>query len=218
MHYLGAYLAALALLAAAPAAGAGSPGKRPLQCPHARPVTLVADSQASVYRTMGKIVSGCEVSGSASIEGRVGRRRAVVLGAAPFGTTGLVGGVDLVALSGTVAAYETYFEEFAPISVSRRVVVRDLRTGRVLHSASVESPEPAEANVQTTAIVVKADGAVAWIVETPKSAAEFQLHALDSSGSRLVASGSDIAPGSLALAGNTLYWTQGARAMSTTLN
>ena len=42
----------------------------------------------------------------------------------------------------------------------------------------------------------------------------YDLYALDSSGERLLASGTELAPSSLALAGSTLYWTQGGRPFS----
>jgi hypothetical protein len=45
-----------------------------------------------------------------------------------------------------------------------------------------------------------------------------EVHAVDTTGSRLLASGTDIGSKSLALAGSTLYWTQGDTPMSTTLN
>ena len=68
------------------------------------------------------------------------------------------------------------------------------------------------------AIVVKSDGAVAWIVRTDPEEGMYQVHALDQTGSRVLSTGSDIAPSSLALAGSTLYWTQGGEPHSATLN
>jgi hypothetical protein len=70
----------------------------------------------------------------------------------------------------------------------------------------------------TAAIVVKSDGAVAWIVETRQEEGTYEVHAVDKAGSRLLASGADIDPSSLALAGSTLYWTQGGKPMSASLN
>jgi len=37
-------------------------------------------------------------------------------------------------------------------------------------------------------------------------------------GTRLLASGFDVSPSSLALAGSTIYWTQGGKPESSTLN
>jgi hypothetical protein len=46
----------------------------------------------------------------------------------------------------------------------------------------------------------------------------YQVHAADTTGSRLLASGANIDPTSLALAGRTIYWMQGGRSFSATLN
>jgi hypothetical protein len=70
----------------------------------------------------------------------------------------------------------------------------------------------------TYSIVVKSDGAVAWIVASGVARGGNQVRVVDRSGSRVVASGTDVDPQSLALAGSTLYWTQGSKPFSTTLN
>jgi hypothetical protein len=46
----------------------------------------------------------------------------------------------------------------------------------------------------------------------------YEVHTADQSGSHLLAVGSDIAPNSLALAGSTIYWTQGDKPTSAALN
>src|SRR4029077_17139210 len=90
------------------------------------------------------------------------------------------------------------------------------------------------------ALVLKSDGSVAWIADdymrsiTPGGTGPpyFDVYAVDRSGTRLLASGTDVDPSSLALsvggnnigmssrsvAGSTLYWTQGGKPFSTTLN
>lgn len=73
------------------------------------------------------------------------------------------------------------------------MVVRDLRTGKVLHRESTGTPSASSKDIgvgATVAIVVKSDGAVAWINVDELS---YQAHAVDKTGSRLLASGSDIA-------------------------
>jgi hypothetical protein len=70
----------------------------------------------------------------------------------------------------------------------------------------------------TTSIAVKSDGSVAWIVNPNEASGHYQVHAADTAGSRMLASGADIDPTSLALAGSTLYWTQGGRPQSALLN
>ena len=71
-------------------------------------------------------------------------------------------------------------------------------------------------------MVVKSDGAVAWIAENeigpPHGPPEYEVNAVDKTGNRTLAAGTDIAPSSLALAGSTLYWTQGGKPMSAPLN
>jgi hypothetical protein len=101
------------------------------------------------------------------------------------------------------------------------VLVRDLRSGHVIRrlpTGILKTPGDVGGG-RTTEIVVKSDGAVAWIVEAeaaePK---EYEVRAVDKGGSRVLARGRDVGPGSLALGGSTLYWTQGGRPSSTTLN
>jgi hypothetical protein len=111
------------------------------------------------------------------------------------------------------------------------MTVRDLSNGKVVHTVPTGTPvHPAPPRVEggltrsnvgigpATAIVVKNDGAVAWIVSTPKEDGYYQVHAVDKMGSRVLATGPEIEPHSLALAGSTLYWTQGGKPMSATLN
>jgi hypothetical protein len=104
------------------------------------------------------------------------------------------------------------------------VLVRDLWTGRVIHRLPTgvpKSPRPGLVGAgSTTIIVVKTDGAVAWIAEKPGvgKGTEYQVHAVDKMGSRLLASGEDVDGSSLALAGSTLYWTQGGKPFSAPLS
>ncbi|HEY3760059.1 MAG TPA: hypothetical protein VGL37_09870 [Solirubrobacteraceae bacterium] len=101
------------------------------------------------------------------------------------------------------------------------VVVRNLRTGRVIRevpTGTLSTPKPGWVGIgPTTGIVLKSDGAVAWIAETgfPMN---YEVHAVDNNGSRVLATGSDIDPSSLALADETIYWTAGSTAMSAPLN
>jgi hypothetical protein len=153
-------------------------------------------------------------------------------------------------LAGSIVAYEEFFttatrytREGEAVTSSWRVIVRDLRTGRVLHSVPTGTPlkpEPRYVGVgDIAALVLKSDGAVAWIAEdyersaTPRGtgAPYFDVYAVDSTGTRLLASGTDVDPSSLALsvgathlgdyphtiAGSTLYWTQGGQSFSATL-
>jgi hypothetical protein len=69
--------------------------------------------------------------------------------------------------------------------------------------------------------VLRGDGTMAWIVELRDSPAASPRYELRSSGSgassSVLAQGVDIAPGSLALAGSTLYWTQAGAPQSAPL-
>jgi hypothetical protein len=128
-------------------------------------------------------------------------------------------GTEHLTLDGSIVAYEESSSAAGPPGLERStwlVVVRDLRTGRLLHKVPTGTASPARPGVvghgQVTEIVVEKDGAVAWIVDTVQPAATYQVHALDASGERVLAVGSDIEPLSLALVGKTLYWTQGGKA------
>jgi len=141
MRRSGIYVAVALLMILASAAGsdASSEGK-PVPCPRVHPGVLVADAEASVYQGGGTIINRCEVPGSAKISARAGRGRAYVLGPAPWGTTVGIGGVADETLDGSVLAYEQYSQIFGPHSESRFIMVRDLRTGRLLHSAPIATP------------------------------------------------------------------------------
>jgi hypothetical protein len=54
--------------------------------------------------------------------------------------------------------------------------------------------------------------------EGGERATSFEVHAADRTGSRLLASGPTIDPHSLALAGSTLYWTQGGKPFTASLD
>jgi len=149
------------------------------------------------------------------------------------GSTSGCGGIDRETLDDTMVAYEEISvssEGNGGGSSSYLVIVRDLRTGRVLHRTPTGTPlQPRSDYVgvgNAVAIVVKSDGSVAWIADdyerssgagTPSETRYFDVEAVDSSGSRLLASGTNVDPSSLALAGNTLYWTQGGKPASTAL-
>jgi hypothetical protein len=185
---------------------------------------VVADAQAQLYVHPASIVepfTPAEVYGCA-----YGTRRSYELGKAPGecgGGEGGCAGVEHEVLAGPVVAYERFSDQSGIHSSSEwEVLVRNLRTGAIMYreptgTRSIPSPNDVGAGA-TVAIVVKSDGAVAWILKTNADEGLYQVHAVDASGSRLLASGSDIDPHSLALAGSTLYWTQGGQPYSARLN
>jgi hypothetical protein len=105
-------------------------------------------------------------------------------------------------------------------SESNSVSVIDLHNGHVLRKAATGPPEPQDSDGYgdwgdgpVTSLVLRANGDAAWIASTPDfrvtSAGKYQVYALEAGGRRMVASGNDI--NSLALAGETIYWTQNGK-------
>jgi hypothetical protein len=208
----------LALLLSASAGAAHSPHPASEKCRRGRGHTIVANARAQLYEAENKL-SEHEIYGCA-----YGGRQVYGLGPLPSGSSSGAGGVEEEVLTGTIAAYEKFsITSNTPNSSgpsSWLVIVRDLRTGRVLHrvpTGTSTSPEDVGGGF-TSGIVVKNDGAVAWIVEIRYHPVEFEIHVVDRQGSRILASGTNVDPQSLALAGSTLYWTQGGKPSSTTLN
>jgi hypothetical protein len=125
---------------------------------------------------------------------------------------------EALTLNGYMVAYAETPNAEGP-SVGQLEVVRDLRTGRVLHRVSSGTALNGPDGIALTdQIVVNSRGAAAWSIESPFGAHSYQVHAVEKTGSRLLVSGPDIDPYSLALVGSTLYWTQGGKPMSASLN
>jgi len=211
-------LAVLAVLVigAAPS-GARAGHKMLVKCSPAGSHVVLANAQAQVYIAPdGTTVRGCVR----------GRRRSYTLGefyeeaCSPSGC----GGVTLETLAGTMVAYEELFSGGRQLSYT--VFVLDLRTGRLLHQVPtgvLAKPLPLHVGSGPAAnIVVKSDGAVAWIAENEELSAKevtyYELHALDKTGSRVLASGPNIDTSSLKLTGSTLHWKQGGKRASAVLN
>jgi hypothetical protein len=151
-----------------------------------------------------------------------GGRRAYALGRKLQGSEMGGGGVAEEVLAGPMVAYEksSFSTSVFSSGFSRVwVFVRDLRTGRILHELPTGTADrPGDVGKgRTSAIVVKADGAVAWInpIEAPVS---WEIHAVDGSGSRVLASGAGIDPYSLRLKNSTLSWVQNGKTEFATLH
>jgi glucose dehydrogenase len=123
--------------------------------------------------------------------------------------------------------YESYwFTSFpAPgaIECEQYLVVMDLRNGRILHRVPVgTSSPPSICFGPVLTMIVKSDGATAWIaedVQTSESEPDsYEAWAVDKTGARLLVSGPEIEPYSLTLGGSTLYWTQGGKPLSASLD
>jgi hypothetical protein len=191
--------------------------KMPATCSSGHTRSIAADVQAQIFETPMSLahpeflsIYGCSYK----------HKRSYLLGPAPYGSPSGAGGVETEVLAGSVVAYE----EASNQSCCQHwwVVVRDLNNGHVLHripTGTRVTPRPLSVGIgQAVDIVVKRNGSVAWIVETNAEEGEYQVHAVDSSGSRTLASSPEVDSTSLALAGSTLYWTQGGRPLSATLN
>ena len=185
------------------AAGGGRAAGRP--CGPRAAATLAADAVARVY-SVGGNVFGCVAGASRSIE---------------LGTTGFsvrAGRVDLVRVSGTVAAYGLV--RSGVDTASATVVVRRLTTGRVLAQRAATTREGVEGFQSVDGVVVKADGAVAWIatansIGPPKFVR--QVRRMDARGTVTLDWGPAVAAGSLALSGSALRWRHGGLLRRSTL-
>jgi hypothetical protein len=174
---------------------------------------VASDRLAVVYKAPGPPQEGEE--GFPTIFACARGHRHYTLGEpAEFGPEG-GGGVAGERLAGTMVAYEkSRVEGFPePGHVYRVIFVRDLLTGRVVHEAATAGAKfPGDVGKGSAEkIVLKRDGSVAWIVQTEREPDEFQIRAVDRTGSRLLAAATDIAPGSLTLRGSTLRWIQGGK-------
>jgi hypothetical protein len=206
------------LIAASPTHASKVRRKSPTGCGTRHGHIIVGDSRAIVYREIERFgtpaVFGC------TYIGRRPYRLGVAAGEIPCSSQGC-GGIEHETLAGPFTAYESSFSGIE--SGTFLVIVRDLRNGRVLHQAPTGVPFPPDplvtGNGPISSISLKADGSVAWItVDSVGEATHYEVHALDKTGNRLLATGTDIDPHSLALAGSTLYWTQSDKPYSTPLN
>jgi hypothetical protein len=181
---------------------------------------LLADAQVELYSAV-EVIDMYHDKGP-RIHGCAYGHKSYLLGAEveECGSGVPCGGVRREVLDGPLVAYEE--GSGGEVANTYLVVVRNLRTGRVIRklpTGTPITPRPFWVGIgPTTTIVVKSDGAVAWIVDTGFPDGEYQVHAVDQSGSRVLASNPDIDPTSLALAGSTLYWTQGSQPFSAPLN
>jgi hypothetical protein len=207
------------LIPAVPASAKRARHSTPPNCSTVHSQLVAADAQAQVFKALDSFllpaIYGCVYGSRHTYElGPVSDCNGAGVGGC--------GGITQVALGGQIVAYDEKLE--APqtgVSAGPVVVVRNLRTGRVLRKLPTGTRSPPSAG-PPLALVVKGDGAVAWIAQTrgatSHSVNEFEVYAAEAAGSRLLASGAEIDPSSLALVGSTLYWMQAGRAVSTVLN
>jgi hypothetical protein len=216
--------ALLTLLLASSASVAAARPKASAACPRRHVHVLASNHQAEVY-VRPESGENHEPYEAEEIFGCVyGHKHAYPLGSPPQGSSTGGGGIERETLAGPIVAFAQFSGRSVPGNESGKdwVVVVDLRSGKILHevpTGTPSQPHPGDIGVgPAVAIVVKRDGAVAWIVESGFMPSEYQVHAVDKTGSRLLASDTNIAPSSLKLTGSKLQWTQGGTQASTVLN
>jgi hypothetical protein len=130
-------------------------------------------------------------------------------------------------LAGNMLAFELYdftgssrYQSAEPSSYL--IQVRDLKTHRLVHSVptGTSAPPPSKVlgNGPAEGIVVKSNGSVAWIAVDGELPTTYQVWKIDKTGPHLLDMGTQIVPHSIALAGSTVYWTDGRAASSARLD
>jgi hypothetical protein len=191
-------LASLALAALARAA--------PASCAPSAATTLLVSGGARVY-SLGAQLYGC----LGARRTRLGATR----GSVPFPARR----VALEALNSPYAGIDVV--DMGVDMLASSVALVDLRTGASTATAAATTPERRpESFMSVTSMAVDRKGTLAWIGERSAVGAftpVYEVHALSSSGNRLLASATNIAPKSLRLRGDTLSWRAGGRTRSATL-
>jgi hypothetical protein len=200
-------LAAVLGLALVPAGASAAKAKR--TCYPAHSTTLAATKSVRVFQTRGfsrdtktHATYGCLLSAKRP-------HRFVVLDF-PMG-------FEHITIAGRFVAYAAYSDCAADYCNPNAVMVQDLKTGR---RTFAEGTLVAVAHVSD--LVLRPDGTVAWIQTSYDDNGSVRpgFDVVAGGPGRtpvLLGSGADVAPGSLALAGRTAYWTQGAQPRSAAL-
>jgi hypothetical protein len=179
------------------AAGSGAAGAARARCGPSGAHTLAASRVARVY-ALRNVVYGCSTGGA---QYKLGHQNSCV------GSTR----VAPVTVVGRLAAYG--LERCGVDTGSTAVVVRRLSDGRQLHSAAATSPPGAESYQSLGSLVLKGDGAVAWIGVGHSIVGHgpevIEVRRLDRAGEALLDSGGAVASHSLRLHRSTLSWTHG---------
>jgi len=195
-------------LVALTACGSSSGSATSASCGPSGARTLAVDRVARVYQSRGDVF-GCSTTGTRSFR----------LGAAA--RTIHQGRAGPVALAGVDVAYG--LTEFGVDTVSAQVIVRNLRSGAQLRREPATTHALGVEFFQSVAgVVVKPDGAVAWIGHGGSvihaGSGETEVNRADARGRALLDSGNGIDAGSLRLHGSTVSWRHGAMTRSATLS
>jgi hypothetical protein len=161
--------------------------------------TLLSNRQARVYASTG-FVYGCATGAGRTY--RLGSLTDCMRSAraAP------------IRLAGRIVAYG--LQRCGVDTGSSQVLVQRLSDGRQLRTLSTTTgPAAPESYVQVASLVVRADGAVAWIGiahSIVRRTQDIEVHRADRRGETELDSGPAVVPGSLRLMGSTLTWRHGA--------
>ncbi len=202
----------VALAAAIPDDATALPaGSSSRACPRGHKGLLAIDTHAQVWVSeAGTELLGCVF----------GHPRTVSLGPVVC-LTPECSGISEPVLTGYFAAFE-YDRYGSPSSDSVEVV--DLRTGRRRETPTGIAGGPVHSGAEiggVAAIVCTGAGDAAWIAfNGPRSGSGelvYDVYAYDGHGLRLLDSGTGVGESSLALAGRTVYWTDGGQPRSAVL-
>ena len=200
-------LAAVAALAACASAAAHAGSTTSVACGPKGATTLAASRLARVYVT-GNRVYGCSRHGTRSF---LLGRHATCEGSAR---------VDPVTVEGEIAAYGS--ERCFVDTGNTAVIVRRLSDGKTLRSAAATSPPGVESFQSVGSLVLKRDGAIAWIGSGSSIGLHthrIEVYKADSHGSvQLLDSGAAIRSDSLVLRGSRLSWQHGDTVRRATLS
>jgi|HubBroStandDraft_2_1064218.scaffolds.fasta_scaffold15523_7 hypothetical protein len=223
-------MATATLLAPAVAHGAAKHAERAPTCPPPHAHVVLADKAAVVFRleTFNRRLDEQEHEEAAC--SHANRNPFVLSWCDDLECEGP--SFNELTLAGNMLAYERYatsgsekYETAEPASWT--IQVRNLATHRLIHSSPTSTSEPPSTvigNGPAKGVVVKSDGSVAWIAVdgwhpyAPSPVTTYQVWKIDRTGQHLLAMGPHIVPGSIALAGNTVYWTDDGTPEMATLN
>lgn len=179
-------------------------------CGPAAATTVAASHRARAYQA-GNAVYGCAASaGAAGRSFRLGNATRTIdqMRAGP------------VAVAGVLAAYG--LTSFGVDTIRAQVVVRRLTDGRQLQTFAATNATGAESFESVGSVVVKADGAVAWIARVNSIGGRGQateVHSARAGAADVVlGSGPGIDPSSLRLRGSTLSWRDAGTTRRATLH
>lgn len=205
MRFRTAALASIAVVCAVPAVPSSATLPR---CPSSGE-TLARSSQARVWKGSTGFTYGCTF--------RTGR----VFKLDPKGGE-VDGPASKLALAGTAVAYETAYADPAPY----RVIVRSLRTGKVLHSVKANGGSEMGHGGPVWEMRVNRRGFAAWSASVDCACEEvnyddkgWSINAVGSGPAHLVLDiGPAVAPRTIALHGSTVSWQHGSEQRSATLH